>query len=294
MKNRQQHKPEVLEFLQKHFSGAIGEVSLPEGSGHETYFARCGESHYFVKQGVSTARYAAVSDLGLTPPLLATGVLEDGTSIMVQPRLDGRHPTRKDYRDHLEAFADAIRRVHHSSAARQALPEVDSELYSEAGLREVMRLRQKWAGLRERVADEAGFVDASLDQLEHAVRGFEGGGLAASHNDICNANWLLTADGQLYLLDLEMMALDDPALDVGATLWWYIPPALRERFLTAAGYPADEVFRERMRVRMAMHCLNIILPREQSFDRFDPAEFAEALVDFRAALAGQENPQGYN
>ncbi|HPH96126.1 MAG TPA: aminoglycoside phosphotransferase family protein [Anaerolineaceae bacterium] len=294
MENRQQHRLEVLGFLKKHFPGKVGELSLPEGSGQETYFARCGQSHYFVKLGVDTARYAAISDLGVTPPLLAAGVLEDGTSIMVQPRLDGRHPTRKDYRDHLDAFADAIWRVHHSIAVRQALPKVDSELYSEAGLRGVMRLRKKWAGLRERVLDQAGFVDEGLDRLEKTVSGFEGEGLAASHNDICNANWLLTTDGRLVLLDLEMMALDDPALDVGATLWWYIPPALRERFLMAAGYPTDEAFRERMRTRMAMHCLSIILPREQSFDRFDPAGFAEALVDFRAALAGEENPQGYD
>ena len=44
---------------------------------------------------------------------------------------------------------------------------------------------------------------------------------------------------------------------------------------------------------MAMHCLHITLPREGSFDRFDPASFNESLEDFRAILAGEENPQGY-
>ena len=48
-----------------------------------------------------------------------------------------------------------------------------------------------------------------------------------------------------------------------------------------------------MQVRMAMHCLHILLPREGSFDRFDAASFPEDLVDFRAAFAGEENPQGY-
>lgn len=42
-----------------------------------------------------------------------------------------------------------------------------------------------------------------------------------------------------------------------------------------------------------MHCLHITLPREQGFDEFDPASYAEALTDFRAVLAGDENPQGY-
>jgi thiamine kinase-like enzyme len=80
-----------------------------------------------------------------------------------------------------------------------------------------------------------------------------------SHNDICNANWLLTPQGRLYLIDLELMSLDDPAVDIGATLWWYYPPELRRRFLEVVGYADDESFRIRMRVRMAMHCL--ISPR---------------------------------
>jgi hypothetical protein len=49
-----------------------------------------------------------------------------------------------------------------------------------------------------------------------------------------------------------------------------------------------------MQVRMAMHCLNITLPREGSFDRFDPGHYDEALDDFRAILNGKENPQGYS
>ena len=89
------------------------------------------------------------------------------------------------------------------------------------------------------------------------------------------------------------MSLDDPAVDIGATLWWYYPPGLRQRFLIISGHADDQAFENRMHVRMAMHCLSITLPREQSFDRFDPASFAGSLTDFRAILAGEENPQGY-
>ena len=44
---------------------------------------------------------------------------------------------------------------------------------------------------------------------------------------------------------------------------------------------------------MAMHCLHIILPRENSFDSFEPRLFSENLEDFTACLAGEENSQGY-
>jgi hypothetical protein len=89
------------------------------------------------------------------------------------------------------------------------------------------------------------------------------------------------------------MAMDDPALDMGALIWWYYPPALRQRFLNVAGYRYDDEFKFRMRMRMAMHCLDITLPRGQSFDRFDPGTYNESLRDFRAILNGEENPEGY-
>ena len=87
--------------------------------------------------------------------------------------------------------------------------------------------------------------------------------------------------------------MDDPAFDLGALLWWYYPPDRRGRFLEIAGYRYDDEFKLRMQVRMALHCLNITLPRDGSFDRFNPESYNEALVDFRAILDGGENPQGY-
>lgn len=137
------------------------------------------------------------------------------------------------------------------------------------------------------------FVDESIDYLKKQIGQFQGAGLAASHNDVCNGNWLVSSDGRVYSIDYESMSLDDPALDVGAILWWYYPPHLRPEFLEIAGYGNEAGFRERMRIRVALHCLNIILPRENSFDRFEAGVFENSLDDFRAALAGRENPQGY-
>jgi thiamine kinase-like enzyme len=206
----------------------------------------------------------------------------------------GRTPSPKDYHSHLEQIATTIGQTHLSPELRRALPEVASDLYSVAGSQALARIQTRWDQCRARVPRDATFVDGSLAYLAQQLQGFPGAGLVASHNDICNANWLFSADGRLYLIDLDLMSLDDPAVDIGATLWWYYPPALRRRFLEIVGYADDEPFQTRMRVRMAMHCLSITLPREGSFDRFDPASFGESLTDFRAALAGEENPQGYD
>ncbi|HJQ14626.1 MAG TPA: phosphotransferase [Anaerolineales bacterium] len=294
MQNRQQHQQDVQVFLQQHFSNQSWELTLPHGSGNETYFARCNEHAYFIKLGVQATKYQVVSSLGLTPQVLAAGFLGDGTSIIVQPYIAGKRPTRNDYRTYLEQFALTINRLHHAAEVQQILPNVSSDLYSLAGLEALVYIQQKWERQRSLVPDVADFVDESLDYLRQQVMDFRGAGLVASHNDICNANWLVSTDGQLYLLDLESMALDDPAVDIGATLWWYYPPRLWKRFLVKAGYRNDTTFERRMQVRMAMHCLNITLPREQSFDKFYPASFAESLTDFRAILAGKENPEGYD
>jgi len=294
MPDRQPHRQEVQGFLQKHFATHDWKFTLPHGSGNETYFAYGDEHAYFVKLGVQITRYQAMASLGLTPPVLADGHLEDGTSIIVQPHIAGRTPSRTDYRIHLDQFAAAIHRTHHSPEVKQALPEAASDLYRLAGLESLTRLQRKWQRYRAQVPEVADFIDESLADLIRQIQRFQGAGLVASHNDICNANWLISSDGQLYLIDLESMSLDDPALDIGATLWWYYPPTLRPRFLKIVGYANDGPFQDRMRVRMAMHCLDIALPREQSFDQFTPDSFAGWLTDFRAAYEGRENPEGYD
>ncbi len=291
VQNRRQHQPEVRGFLQKHFPARHWRFSLPIGTGNETYYAHGDESTYFVKLGVQAVRYQAMAALGLIPPVLAAGYLEDGSSIIVQPYLAGRNPTRKDYRLHLEQIASIIHRTHHSPELQHILPPASSDQFNSVGLEALTRLQQRWARCRALVPQAAGFVDESLADLTGQVQRITGAGLVASHNDICNANWLILPGGQLYLTDLELMSLDDPALDIGATLWWYYQPELWHRFLEIAGCADDEPFRYRMRVRMALHCLSITLPREGSFDRFDPGSYAESLTDFRAILAGGANPE---
>jgi len=205
MQNRKQHQQEVQAFLQQHFSNRSWELTLPYGSGNETYFARCNGQRYFVKLGVDARKYETVASIGLTPQVLATGYLEDGTSIIVQPYIDGRTPSQRDYHLLLEQFAFAIRQVHHNNELKQVLTKTSSNLYSVAGWDELARLQQKWEHHQSQVPEVADFIDESLDLLRKQAMDFQGTGLVASHNDICNANWIVSTEGRLYLIDLESM-----------------------------------------------------------------------------------------
>jgi thiamine kinase-like enzyme len=292
---RDQHKEEVVSFLQKHVSNQRWEIGLPpHGTGNETYFVQGDGRSCFVKLGAKTERYRVMSEMGLSPQVIATGQLEDGTSILVQQRIAGDKPSRADFHRYLRKFAESIRKTHQSEILQGILPAQPSSLYQDVGLEMLGEIEGRWRKFEPLVAAALrDYVNRKIAYLKEQISQFAGGGLAASHNDICNGNWLVATDGRLYLLDYEAMSLDDPALDLGAILWWYYPPEMRDEFLTIAGCPNDERFRERMRIRMAVHNLHIILPREKSFDRFNAETFADALVDFRAVVEGRENPQGY-
>ena len=293
MPHKQEHREEVGHYLQQHFRIHNWGFSLPRGSGMETYFAKGDGQDYFVKVGAPVERYLALSEIGLTPPIITFGKLESGLSIMVQPYIEGRKPSRLDYHNQLREVADLIRTLHHLPKIQEFLPAISSNLYKEAGLEALNRLRSKWEHHKAPVPMLHDFVDSSLEHLDKQVSLFSDEGLVVSHNDICNANWLFASDGKIYIMDFETLSMDDPAADLGALLWWYYPPGLRQRFLDIAGYPYDEEFRFRMQVRMAMHCLSITLPRESSFDAFDHESFGAGLRDFRAVLDGKENPEGY-
>lgn len=290
---RNYHQAAVETFLRDHFSHKHWEFAYPAGHGHETYLAYHEDEAFFVKLGSQTERYRAIASIGITPPILAEGLLENGTSVMVQKYIRGKNPTRKDFRTHLADFALTIKKVHHCVEIRKALPKVVSDHFNSIGILVLDDIQTRWEKYKPLVPDSAVMVDNAISQLRKKVMKFQGCGLVTSHNDINNSNWIISEDGQLFLIDLDSMSIDDPALDVGAILWWYYPPELRQEFLEIVGYAHDEEFSSRMQIRMAMHCLNIILPRENSFDSFDPESFSENLTDFKAIMAGEENPQGY-
>jgi thiamine kinase-like enzyme len=294
MQNRQAHKQEVLTFLQRNFSTRDWHFTLPGGSGMETYFVRENGQRYFVKVGAPIERYLQMADAGLTPPILASGELDSGLTVIVQPWIASQRPSRQDFRDRLESVAEIVQKMHNLPQLKETLQSPPSHLHKDVGLRALIHLRHTWRRYEAQVPHLAGFVENSLGVLAQQVNLFSTEGLVASHNDICNANWLFASDGKVYLVDFDLMCLDDPALDLGALLWWYYPPEIRGRFLDIAGYRYEQEFKFRMQVRMAMHCLHITLPRDQSFDQFDPDFYGERLNDFRAILAGHENPQGYS
>lgn len=292
---REVHKNQVVAFLQQHVKQQPWSLDLPpSGRGQETYFARSDEASCFIKVGAESERYRIMSESGVAPEVIAVGYLENGIPILVQRRMIGRMPSRKDFQERLDIFAHILGLTHRNEKLKAVLPQIVQQDYKNVALAKIAAVERRWLKIKSSVLAFADEVDQNIQHLKDQVEQFTGRGLVASHNDPCNANWLVAQDGKIYLLDYELMSLEDPAIDLGAILWWYYPPECRTEFISMAGYKDSEDFRERMRIRMAIHALNIIIPRENSFDRFNTANFDQALVDFRALVAGKENPQGYD
>jgi len=294
MHNRYHHRQEILTLLQNHLPSRSWQLTLPAtGCGHETYIAQSDAVSYFIKVGAQTAYYQAMADSNLTPEVVLIDYLEDGHSLLIQSYVNGRNPSWQDFRLYLEKIASVVNKTHHNLTLNNILPKQPSEKFMDVGLEANSRLRKKWNTFRSHIPAASNYIDEVLTQLEQETQSFAGKGLAASHNDICNGNWLITVEGKVYLVDLDAMTRDDPAHDLGALLWWYYPPELRPQFLEIAGYHYDEAFKKRMQVRMALHCLNIILPRAHSYDQFDTSSFTKNLRNFKAVFEGKENPRGY-
>ena len=121
MRERSQHGREVEAFLRRAFGGEWT-LTLPHGSGHETYFAHDGSRALFVKLGAAIEHVEAMARLGLTPDVLEADCTEDGTAILVQQYVEGRNPGRSDYRQRLEQVANVLREMHNSEEVKATLP----------------------------------------------------------------------------------------------------------------------------------------------------------------------------
>jgi len=130
-------------FLQDHFSHHDWNLSRPHGSGKESYFIHGNEQHYFVKVGIEVECYQAMAEIGLAPPVVFHGQLASGETVIVQSFIEGREPSRKDYREQMSDVAEVIHKLHNNPRLKEVLEPASSNLYKNAGLLALECLCQK-------------------------------------------------------------------------------------------------------------------------------------------------------
>src|SRR5437762_2961537 len=113
MERRQGHRGEVIAFLDATFGRQEWRLGQPPGTGQETYVARADGTAWFVKLGTPVARVRAAAVVGLTPPVRGEGTLADGTPVLVQPYVEGRHPRPADFQAQAAQVAARVHTLHH-------------------------------------------------------------------------------------------------------------------------------------------------------------------------------------
>jgi hypothetical protein len=152
MQRRDQHRQQVVAFLQDHLGGHHWELTLPSsGRGQETYIAQSNGDRYFIKVGAHIPRYQVMASLDLTPAMIVSGYLVDGTSILVQPYIQGRNSSWQDFRHFLPRIAAVVNKTHHSLALIEAsvkgwiiLPQARCRNRTESGEFMASELHSEW------------------------------------------------------------------------------------------------------------------------------------------------------
>jgi hypothetical protein len=204
---------------------------------------------YFVKLmwPPGAAATLAAAEVGLAPRVLATSRLADGRAIVVQDFVSGASGADPAVRAWMLAHADDLADLFASLARRcdlqSSLPRRLSDSPRERAEVRVHDMQlvadelrgSGWADLGRaalmlaRVRD----VSSALPDVRHV--------LVPVHGDPQWANWLLSFERRLFLVDWDHARLDDPVTDPARLAWWLFPPGPRRRaFIARCGIDVSD------------------------------------------------------
>ena len=105
--------PAELERLLERYLGLTGwEIKRPPaGSSRTTFIAKSPHKVVFLKLGVGPKYLRRLSELGITPPVLASG-RHAGTSFVIQAYAPGHHPAPSWFHKHLGQVAGLMNKYH--------------------------------------------------------------------------------------------------------------------------------------------------------------------------------------
>lgn len=181
--------------------GSVTNQTCSVTSGRDSYVVRvAGPTTRYLDRAVEAHNAAIAADLGLAPPIL---FLDD--TLLVTPFVAGsRSLTQADLdgAERLLQVAALLRRLQGSArpfaGERHPFGEIDRYLHQHAHPR---------ATALRRAAQP---VEAALARSARA--------LVPAHVDAGAANFVLGADGSLFLVDWEFSSMADPAWDVASVL----------------------------------------------------------------------------
>lgn len=249
---------------------------------------------------------------GLAPRVLMwdQGALElDGQPVVVTEAVADQPPPAAWFPDNLRQAATLLARLHRDEDLTDILEKFErGDPRSDC----LAAARAAWADVQWRVDSLGGspLPPAAvnvLPELETYTRwfgaqiqphraAFQSKRVGPAHGDVNRSNWLVDAANRVFLVDWDRAHFDDPALDVGMLLHWYVPTALwsvfaREYAVGGHVRPDPEALLARARIRYPLHAIDVCLWRlerlaeDGAADKADAADEADALAFLGPFLA---------
>lgn len=204
----------------------------------DAFVAKKGNQRLFLKRN-SSPFLAVLSAENIVPKLVWTKRMENGDVITAQQWIDSRklQPEEMQSRQVLEM----IHKIHHSSELLHML----------------MRLGKKpnttntnFTELKKRIDKHSIYdykeVKQAIDFLQQLLRSTKNQKQVVCHSDLNHNNFILTKEGQLYLVDWDNAMIGDPVKDFGSILFWYIEQRDWDKWLGKYGIKKNQQLLERM------------------------------------------------
>jgi aminoglycoside phosphotransferase (APT) family kinase protein len=276
---------EARQILEREFHLSGWDIEKPTAVNKDAVIATHGDRRVFLKLDVDGTALSRLAALCITPALLASGIAHD-RAYAIQEYIEGSHPDRTWFAQHLPDLAQFIRRYHTDAALTRLLAPPDPPSYADHVRQQIARLERGMQHARTPPLRTPQAGDA-FHQLAKQAQRLQRAPLVPTHADPNNTNFRLVRD-HFYLLDWDDVGLSDPLRDVGLLLWWYV---LRERwpeFFTVYGMAMDDALLRKVYWWSAYASLGVA----QWFDAHtqDEEKIEAFLLDFHAALNRRENP----
>ncbi|MFS0644253.1 phosphotransferase [Siminovitchia sp. 179-K 8D1 HS] len=230
----------------KHLFEHNWEIIPAGGATGEAFFASNEREKLFLKRN-SSPFLAVLSAEGIVPKLIWTKRMENGDVITAQECLIGREFKPQDMTQ--SRVAKLLKKIHESRPLLTMLSRLGKTPYKpEMMLSDVDAVMDGDLLSRK-------IVQTSLQFLESEIANVQCKTWTVCHGDVNHNNWLLSDEGELYLIDWDEAAIADPAFDIGPLLHFYIPRPDWENWLEQYGIQMTDNLLLRMKWYVIAHTI---------------------------------------
>jgi thiamine kinase-like enzyme len=108
--------------------------------------------------------------------------------------------------------------------------------------------------------------------------------MVVCHCDVNHNNWLLSDQGELYLIDWDGAKIADPALDLGMLLYSYIPYEEWDEWLEIYGEKLNDDLERRMHWYMLAQTISSFFWYKEKGQSKETAQFAENIKELTGVI----------